>query len=213
MGADHPAQHNPGRCRAREVLELVADKWSLYVVSCLGTGPRRFTELKRYRGNPVRPSGTVLRSAGVNACQCLETLVAALSLLACVRCGLPQGERDEKRKQAKGDPTWQIGVRMASMSALPVGPSQQEDPLDPEQILRSLPERERETFLAEYRRAVDGANDPAGWPELRRFLRLWAWRAIAVAEPGYYEARELARAGRGGGMLLEDALRQYRPGA
>jgi len=34
-------------CRAREVLDLVADKWSLYVVSCLGDGPRRFTELKR----------------------------------------------------------------------------------------------------------------------------------------------------------------------
>ena len=57
------------------------------------------------------------------------------------------------------------------------------------------------------------AHDPAGWPELRRFLRLWAWRAIAVAEPGYYEARDRARAGTGGGMLLEDALRQYRPGA
>ncbi len=102
---------------------------------------------------------------------------------------------------------------MGSMSALPVDPPQQEDPLDPEQILRTLPERERETFLAEYRRAVDEAHDPAGWPELRRFLRLWAWRAIAVAEPGYYEARERARAGTGGGMLLEDALRQYRPGA
>jgi DNA-binding HxlR family transcriptional regulator len=47
MGANHPGQHNPGACRAREVLDLVADKWSLYVVSCLGTGPRRFTELKR----------------------------------------------------------------------------------------------------------------------------------------------------------------------
>lgn len=34
-------------CRAREVLELVADKWSLQVVSCLGGGPLRFTELKR----------------------------------------------------------------------------------------------------------------------------------------------------------------------
>jgi hypothetical protein len=36
-------------------------------------------------------------------------------------------------------------------------------------------------------------------------------RAIAVAQPGYYEARELARGGTGEGMLLEDALRQYRP--
>jgi hypothetical protein len=79
--------------------------------------------------------------------------------------------------------------------------------------VHALPECERETFLAEYRLAVDDAHEPAGWPELRRFLRLWAFRAVAVAEPGYYEARERARAGTGGGMLLEDALRQYRPGA
>ena len=38
---------DPRACRARQVLDLVADKWSLYVVSCLGAGPRRFTELKR----------------------------------------------------------------------------------------------------------------------------------------------------------------------
>lgn len=99
------------------------------------------------------------------------------------------------------------------MTALPVEPPQHQDPLDPERILRALPDRERETFLAEYQRAMDEARDPAGWPELRRFLRLWALRAIAVAEPGYYEARERARAGTGGGMLLEDALRQYRPSA
>ncbi len=35
-------------CKApREVLGLVADKWSLLVVSTLGDGSRRFTELKR----------------------------------------------------------------------------------------------------------------------------------------------------------------------
>lgn len=41
--------HRPdiGSCRVREVLDLVADKWSLYVVGYLGDGPRRFTELKR----------------------------------------------------------------------------------------------------------------------------------------------------------------------
>ncbi len=99
------------------------------------------------------------------------------------------------------------------MTALPVEPPQHEDPLDPERILRALPDRERETFLAQYQRAMDEARDPAGWPELRRFLRLWAMRAIAVAEPGYYEATERARAGTGAGMLLEDALRQYRPSA
>jgi DNA-binding HxlR family transcriptional regulator len=39
--------HQPDACRARQVLDLVADKWSLYVVSYLGEGPRRFTEIKR----------------------------------------------------------------------------------------------------------------------------------------------------------------------
>lgn len=34
-------------CRAREVLDLVGDKWSLSVLSTLESGPRRFTELKR----------------------------------------------------------------------------------------------------------------------------------------------------------------------
>jgi DNA-binding HxlR family transcriptional regulator len=44
-----PAQALPpvSDCRSREVLDLVADKWSLYVVACLGDGPLRFTELKR----------------------------------------------------------------------------------------------------------------------------------------------------------------------
>jgi DNA-binding HxlR family transcriptional regulator len=34
-------------CRTREVLDIVADKWSLLVVRNLEAGPRRFTELKR----------------------------------------------------------------------------------------------------------------------------------------------------------------------
>jgi|NGEPerStandDraft_6_1074524.scaffolds.fasta_scaffold176100_1 DNA-binding HxlR family transcriptional regulator len=47
MSASSPEGHDPLTCRAREVLDLVADKWSLYVVASLGDGPRRFTELKR----------------------------------------------------------------------------------------------------------------------------------------------------------------------
>jgi DNA-binding HxlR family transcriptional regulator len=47
MTASGADQQDPADCRAREVLELVADKWSLYVVAFLGDGPRRFTELKR----------------------------------------------------------------------------------------------------------------------------------------------------------------------
>jgi DNA-binding HxlR family transcriptional regulator len=38
---------NPSNCEARSVLDLIGDKWSLYVVAFLGDGPRRFTELKR----------------------------------------------------------------------------------------------------------------------------------------------------------------------
>jgi DNA-binding HxlR family transcriptional regulator len=34
-------------CRVREILERVGDKWSLFVISCLGAGPKRFTVLKR----------------------------------------------------------------------------------------------------------------------------------------------------------------------
>lgn len=33
--------------RAREVLDLVSDKWSLYVVAALGQGPLRFSEARR----------------------------------------------------------------------------------------------------------------------------------------------------------------------
>lgn len=35
------------RCRAREILNRVGDKWSVYVIGCLGGGTRRFSELRR----------------------------------------------------------------------------------------------------------------------------------------------------------------------
>lgn len=98
------------------------------------------------------------------------------------------------------------------MSALPVDPPH-EDPLDPERILRQLPERERENFLGQYREAVDGARDPAGWKHLRRVLRLWSRMATAASRPGFYEAQEAALAGTGGGMLLDDYIRQRRDGS
>jgi hypothetical protein len=97
------------------------------------------------------------------------------------------------------------------VTALPADLPQYEDPYDPAQILRALPESERETFLTGYRRVVDEARDPAAWPELRRFLRLWSFRVIVVNQPGYYEAWEKVNAGVGSGMLLEDAIKLYRP--
>ncbi|MBY8862367.1 helix-turn-helix transcriptional regulator [Nocardia sp. CA2R105] len=36
-----------GGTRAREVLDLVSDKWSLYVVAALGQGPLRFSQARR----------------------------------------------------------------------------------------------------------------------------------------------------------------------
>jgi DNA-binding HxlR family transcriptional regulator len=40
-------QHAPAACRAREVLDRIGDKWSLYVIALLGDETLRFTELLR----------------------------------------------------------------------------------------------------------------------------------------------------------------------
>jgi DNA-binding HxlR family transcriptional regulator len=37
----------PSACRAREVLQRVGDKWSMYVIDLLGQGTMRFSELNR----------------------------------------------------------------------------------------------------------------------------------------------------------------------
>jgi len=82
------------------------------------------------------------------------------------------------------------------MTAPPAG-AEHEDSLDRERILRVLPEGERKTFLADYRRTVGRRIRPAAWKDLQRFLRLSALRAITLAQPGYYEA--VVPAGTGGG--------------
>jgi hypothetical protein len=75
------------------------------------------------------------------------------------------------------------------------GPVQAEDPNDPEVILRDLPEQEREEFLRQYRPAVDGAHDRAGYRRLRQFLHAWRLAVIATGEAGYYEELEAVRIG------------------
>ncbi|MCU1277806.1 MAG: putative transcriptional regulator [bacterium] len=37
----------PHQCLAREILDRVGDKWSVYIVAMLGDGPLRFSELRR----------------------------------------------------------------------------------------------------------------------------------------------------------------------
>jgi hypothetical protein len=96
------------------------------------------------------------------------------------------------------------------MSAQPVDPADG-DPLDPQRILDELPGDERGFFLAQYREAVEGARDPAGWKQLARLLRRWRYHAEAVKDPGYAAALEAARGPVSGGMLLEDAVRLHRP--
>ncbi len=90
-------------------------------------------------------------------------------------------------------------------------PAEREDPLDPQRILDERPEGERGFFLSQYREAVEGARDPAGWTQLRRVLRLWRYHAEATKDPGYWQALDAARGPVSGGMLLEEAVRQYRP--
>ncbi|MET8334042.1 helix-turn-helix domain-containing protein [Streptosporangium canum] len=47
METSLPSGHTPAACRAREILERVGDKWSLYVISQLSDRTKRFNELKR----------------------------------------------------------------------------------------------------------------------------------------------------------------------
>jgi DNA-binding HxlR family transcriptional regulator len=44
--------HEPGDCRAiSQVLSRVGDKWTVLVVESLGSGPKRFNELRRALGS------------------------------------------------------------------------------------------------------------------------------------------------------------------
>ena len=52
----------PASCRAREVLQRVGDKWSMYVIDLLGRDTMRFTELHRgIDGIPSRMLTVTLR--------------------------------------------------------------------------------------------------------------------------------------------------------
>jgi DNA-binding HxlR family transcriptional regulator len=46
-GPDLATPASPNTCHAREVLDRIGDKWSVYVIATLGGGTRRFTELRR----------------------------------------------------------------------------------------------------------------------------------------------------------------------
>jgi len=45
--ADMPSPNTGGCLATRQILDRIADKWSLHIVAVLANGPRRFNELKR----------------------------------------------------------------------------------------------------------------------------------------------------------------------
>jgi hypothetical protein len=84
------------------------------------------------------------------------------------------------------------------------------DPDDPVEILRVLPSRFHEQFLAEYDAAVTGARRPEHYRELHHLLRLWRLRAAAYSSSGY-EARlqavqDAVRTGRRDGTQIEEVV-------
>jgi hypothetical protein len=93
------------------------------------------------------------------------------------------------------------------MTAQPVD---EYDPDDPVEILRVLPVRFHEQFLAEYDLAVAGARRPEQYRELHHLLRLWRLRAVAYSDPGYeaglQAAQDAARAGRWDGTPIEEIV-------
>ena len=40
-------RHTREGCLAREILDRIGDKWSVYVIDALAAGTRRFSELRR----------------------------------------------------------------------------------------------------------------------------------------------------------------------
>lgn len=67
-----------------------------------------------------------------------------------------------------------------------------------------LPSRWHEQFLREYRDALDSAYDVRRFQQLREVLHLWRLRAVAYSNPGFEEAAQAAREGRGGEFSSAD---------
>lgn len=77
------------------------------------------------------------------------------------------------------------------MTAQPIG---SEDPHDPEQILRRLPESERERFLGEYRTAaVAAAHEVWRYKQLQEVLHVWSMKAVAYSRPDFSQRRRDAK--------------------
>jgi alkylhydroperoxidase/carboxymuconolactone decarboxylase family protein YurZ len=88
------------------------------------------------------------------------------------------------------------------MSELPLddGPGAR----DPETILRRLPEAERESFLREYRAALDAAHELWRYRQLQEVLTRWNLVALTTSQPGYAEALAEARSAATPGVTIDE---------
>ena len=68
----------------------------------------------------------------------------------------------------------------------------------------------RLSFAAGYRSLAEAACDLAGREALHRCLRRMRFHADEAAKPDYRESLEAALGGTGGGVPLEDVIREYR---
>jgi Family of unknown function (DUF6247) len=92
---------------------------------------------------------------------------------------------------------------MGDMSAQPV---QGYDPDDPMEIMRVLPARYHEQFLADYDAAAASARRPDQYRQLHQTLRLWRLRAAAYSDPGFEARLEEVRSGADGGTPVQDVV-------
>jgi hypothetical protein len=92
---------------------------------------------------------------------------------------------------------------MGYMSAQPV---QDYDPDDPVEIMRVLPARYHEQFLADYDAAAASARRPEQYRRLHQTLRLWRLRAVAYSDPDFETRLEAVRSDVSDGTLIEDVV-------
>ena len=97
----------------------------------------------------------------------------------------------------------------AMIGRMTAQPTEDYDPDDPVEILRILPARFHEKFLAEYDAAVAEARRPEQYRHLHHMLRLWRLRATAYSDPGYEARLESARAGSDDWTAVEEVVRDW----
>lgn len=77
---------------------------------------------------------------------------------------------------------------------------------DPHAILRSLPEKWRPVFLAQYHKAWEAAREPGEYHRLPEVLNLWWLNSIAFADPTYEQRAMDAEQRIGEFTPLEEAI-------